>query len=422
MMNILYFAQSGTTSSFSRVSDTIIPLLLKHENVRKITLLSLVDGITERITSDKSTVNKFNFVKTGSDLKTVTYKEFLSRAEGTLIDNNMKYILVQIAELLILNDYTHVFTINGFYETEFFVKGMANFSKEILKDTKIITWTPLDYIPCAKMLDSYKSVYKFITMTSTMESIIKELCPELNVNWIGHGSTLKLQNENLKNISRTKAIKEFNKLKLVKSKIDSDTIYILNANNCKASRKRFDITIEAFHKIASFNKQSNNAKRNIKLWLHTDKYHLQEKYPIPDDIKDSVIITHNNLSDYQLMLIYKICQIGLTNSTGEAWSLTNTEHSLYGSALQVVPDFLGTRFNFEAGRGILIPCTIVSSTNENNDPVEISKIEVQDVVLSLIKAIKLVKENKQDPIVKSANEHINKFTWESIANSIATIV
>src|SRR5690606_21010444 len=87
------------------------------------------------------------------------------------------------------------------------------------------------------------------------------------------------------------------------------------------------------------------------------------------EMKD-VIVSHNNVSDDILNMIYKVSQIGLQTSTGEGWSLTNLEHSLFNS-IQVVPDFLATGFHFsqENADGILIKTEKVKHKNEAGHPV-----------------------------------------------------
>ncbi len=429
--NFLWFSQTGSSSSFSRITETVVPLIL---NNCSLTLLSSIDTIGPELINRQ---NRYKFVKIGSDTKSITMNNFFHGVSKenqslekkiTYLEASMKYILIQISELLYEGSYDYIVLLNGIYETKWFAEQINLFQKIVLKKTKVIVWSPIDYVPSKELMNTFISnSIKFITMTPIMADKIKELCLEISVDWVGHGYEI-VNNPNAHTMTREKAIKELNKMEFLgpMMQIDPDAIYILNANNCKATRKRFDITIGAFNKLCS-NESFRNKK--IFLWLHTDLKSLYETFGREFDnattMEEKIIFTDNTkTTSYQLMLIYKACSIGLQTSEGEGWSLTNTEHSMYSGAIQVVPDFLATGYHFGNNRGILIPVKEHEQASETNkdDKVIVGTVSVQDTCIALLKAIKMLGTKEASDMVKAANEHIKQFTWHNVAENFLNIV
>lgn len=407
---ILWFSQVGTTSSFSRITETMIPLLLKTNEEIKLTLLSN-NNMNKNI--PKECESRYNFLKVGSVLSDGTKFDDFDAQNKNINDRCIKYILVQICDLIQQGLYDYVIVCNGFMETEFFVKNVNEYQQSRSLNVKVVAWTPIDYIPSTDVVDSYKGIYKWITMNQVICDEILKISPGVSISWVGHGYALK----NVEDVDRDTAIKKINKLQYSNWKIKKDDIIILNANNCVSSRKRLDNTIQAFYKLC----KANKLKDNVKLWIHTNVQSLiDQRIDVPILIRKRTVLTHNDISDNKLALIYKVCQIGLQTSEGEGWSLTNTEHSYYGNALQIVPDFLATKFHFsgeEKQRGILIPVKRTERENEFKKKVIIGKLDVCDVCDKILEAVSLVEENKHLDIVKNANEHIEKYSWENVAKT-----
>lgn len=112
---------------------------------------------------------------------------------------------------------------------------------------------------------------------------------------------------------------------------------ILNANR-NQSRKRLDITMEAFAQFVQ------NKPPEVYLYLHTglldkgvDLISLINLY----NLQARILLTslgqyHPNVSETRLNYIYNACDVGINTSTGEGWGLTSFEHAAAGGA-QIVP-------------------------------------------------------------------------------------
>jgi glycosyltransferase involved in cell wall biosynthesis len=221
------------------------------------------------------------------------------------------------------------------------------------------------------------------------------------------------------------------KLILSKQPFTIDDIIILNANNygpldpnldsvenTPGTRKRLDITVKAFLKVLETNK-------NVKLWIHTNLKSFFEMLAIEDILLptfiDNIILSNNSLTNEQLGLIYQMSNISLQTSTGEGWSLTNLEASMYKS-LQVVPDFLACGYHFK-DKGILIPVTRKTIKNEGSIDVIIGEVSVNDTVTKLFEALELLKNERElEKILTDAYNYSKSYTWESVAYKLTEVL
>jgi glycosyltransferase involved in cell wall biosynthesis len=113
--------------------------------------------------------------------------------------------------------------------------------------------------------------------------------------------------------------------------------------------------------------------------------------------------------------------ICLQTSTGEGWSLTNLEASMYKS-LQIVPDFLACGYHFK-DRGLLIPVTRKTIKNEGGYDVIIGEVSVEDTVLKLLEGLELLKNNqKLEEILTNAYNYAKSYTWSSVADKLISIL
>ena len=191
-----------------------------------------------------------------------------------------------------------------------------------------------------------------------------------------------------------------NKLIMSKYEFKITDIIILNANNygplnpsldsvenTPGTRKRLDITVKAFLRVLEQNK-------NVKLWIHTNLKSFFEMLAIEDILLstfiDNIILSNNNLTNQQLSMIYQMSNISIQTSTGEGWSLTNLEASMFRS-LQVVPDFLACGYHFK-DKGILIPVTRKTIKNEGDIDVIIGEVSVADIYFKTIRGIRTFKK------------------------------
>ena len=428
--SLLWFGQSGSKASFARITESVI----KHLNF-DITVLS------------GCPVQGYKFIKVGSPTSIMTFEDYnkASTNGDTQLERMQKYIVIQIADILYSNSFHYLLICNGFTECISLYNSIALIPRKIMKKTKLVFWTPIDYIPIYSQLKDITNCDLFITMTPVMAAIIKDTLRDFkdNIVSVGHGHDNFSEVDKL---SRQEVYDILKNLTFYSGKLSLDDVVILNANNIKnTDRKRLDITIDAFAKVITSAKRSNNSKYdNVKLWLHT---YLPNLPIIPECIKDRVILSQIGISDYELGLIYKFCQIGLQTSTGEGWSLTNCEHSLLG-ALQIVPDFLATKYHFgnssfvedeeqtqrgfikdeeqpqrgfikdeeQPQRGLLIPIKVCI----NSEGLKIGVVSVEDTSIYIIKAINIIKNNTYFDLVNKANITLKQYTWKSVAEQLET--
>jgi len=446
MKQLLWFCRTSDSSSLSRITDSVVPLLKSDYD---ITLLS-----------NQTNITGVKHVLMGADTEVVKYADFIRTMPGTFKNGkindenirciNMKYIMVQLVDLVYDGNYDYVLICNGVYEIDWITKVLTSNPKYLTnekgKKAKLVVWSPIDYIPTLGVVKNVINADKFITMTPVMKSEIESVVPNNNceIEWVGHGSNIvesgsESESESgsesgSEQLSRQQLVEKLQLLKTpihCKTPIKSSDIIILNANNygpldpnldsvqnTPGTRKRLDITIKAFLKVLESNK-------NVKLWIHTNLKSFFEMLAIEDivisDFIDHLILSNNDITNEELAIIYQISDISVQTSTGEGWSLTNLEASIYKS-LQVVPDFLACGYHFK-DRGILIPVTRKTIKNEGGIDVIIGEVSVDDTVQKLNEGIELLKnKEKLDCILTNAYEYSKSHTWVSVANKLKTIL
>jgi hypothetical protein len=348
----------------------------------------------------------------GSDCKGITLDEYMyswGLTRGITPENalecQVKYSIIQLADLNHEKEFDYIVICNGIYEAKYILSIINQDKEQIIKNSKLIVWTPIDYIPTYECVKELFTCDCLITMTSVMCDILKNLNNDnrLIIDWVGHGSELNGESSNANVSTSTNAsmnrqllIKKLNAkhnvLFMSKNLLNVDDIIILNANNC-VDRKRLDLTLKIFERLLNGANTSPDLKKRLKLWLHTDIKKLNgylEKLGITmKGISNNIILSNNTTDNETLRDIYTVCRYGLQTSTGEGWSLTNCEHVLYNpSSIQFVPNFLATGLNFSnTDSGVLLPIKPTRSKSEENldiiigvvDPVECSKIILETI-------------------------------------------
>lgn len=435
MKKLLWFCRTSDSSSLARITDSVVPLLRSNF---EITLLS-----------NQTNIKGIKHVLMGADTQNVKYIDFLKTMPGAFKNGklndenirciNMKYIIVQLVDLIYEGDYDYLLICNGVYEIDWITRILTSNPKyltnEKSKKTNLVVWAPIDYIPSFGVIQNVIKADKFITMTPIMEDEIKKLLPNntCQLNWVGHGSDI---DENIEFLSREDLVSKLNEMrkdKLIMSKepLNINDIIILNANNygpldpnlvsvqnTPGTRKRLDITVKAFLKILEKNK-------NVKLWIHTNLNSFFQMLAIENillsSFVDNIILSNNTVNNKQLALIYQMSNISIQTSTGEGWSLTNLEAATYKS-LQVVPDFLACGYHFK-GRGILIPVERKTIKNEGGMDVIIGEVSVDDTVSKLNEALDLLeKKDELNQLLTNAYDYAKSYTWTSIADKITSIM
>lgn len=436
MKEIIWFCRTSDSSSLSRITDSLLPILSSKFD---ITLLS-----------NKSELKSVKNVVIGSDSKSIRYNDYVSTYSKNDLKNveklrfiNVKYITIQIVDLVYEGNYDYVVICNGVYEVDWFTKILTDNGGKFLinkngKKTKLVVWAPIDYIPTYNVIKNTIKSDIFLTMTPVMRDILKNLNNgTASIDWLGHGSDIVKNGDNsIKNRSDlAKELNEMRKKRLIISKEEfkEDDIIILNANNygpikedatsvqnTSGTRKRLDITLKAFLEVSKKRKDPR-----IKLWIHTNLKAFFDMLSIEQimlaTFADSIILSENKVTDDQLKMIYQFSDISIQTSYAEGWSLTNLEASLYDS-LQVVPDFLATGYHYK-DRGILIPVTKKIIKNEGGHDVVIGEVSIEDTVTALEKGLDTL-ENKEelDRLLKSSKEYAESYTWESIADKLENIL
>lgn len=422
MKQLLWFCRTSDSSSLARITDSIIPLLKSSYDITLLSNKTNIEGITQ--------------VMMGADTEYIKYGDFIKIINGNIRCVNMKYILVQLVNLIYDGNYEYILICNGIYEIDWFTKVLTSDSKYLTnkcgKRTKLVVWAPIDYVPSIEVIQNVMKSDIFLTMTPIMIDEINKIKPDTvcKIDWVGHGSDIESISEKI--LSRDELIQELGKLKTpvhCKVPIKSSDIIILNANNygplsensvynTPGTRKRLDITVKAFLKVLETNK-------NVKLWIHTNLKSFFEMMAIENisisTFADNLILSNNTVTNKELSLIYQISDISIQTSTGEGWSLTNLEAALYKS-LQVVPDFLACSYHFK-NRGILIPVTRKIIKNEGGFDVIIGEVSVDDTTSKLLEAIEKLKQPEQLTILlNEAYEYSKKYTWLSIVDKIKQIL
>ncbi len=393
MRKLLWFSKIKGTSSFARVTKSILKELVQFYD---ITIIS-----DEPFPGTK-------FIKILDDTPTLKYKEFVESwaierlSTNHSLEMNMKYIVFQILEEL-KNNYDTFVLLNGIYEADFYANILSSF-----KIPRFMIWTPLDFKPEASMVSNIIKADIIVTMSKSSLKDIK-CFTDKRVYLLEHGHEMVTDNTegNIQSIIK--------KVPFNTASIEDSDIIILNAND-SVPRKQLKLSIEAFIKY----KSTTDANTNVKFWLHTNMAKINTELKILlNQNKNSIIVTHNNLTDSELQAIYARCKIGLQTSSGEGFSMTNIEHAAHG-ALQIVPDFLATGDHFK-NRGILIPVKEIKVSSEiPGRNVTVASIDINDVVSCITKAVDIIISGDKSLIDKSIN-YAKSFTWSSIAKKFIEI-
>lgn len=423
MDKILWFCKSGDNSSLSRITDSVIPLL-KHK--LDITLLS-----------NGSSLSEIKHIKMGADCSSITYNDYIKDL-SIITDSDrrsvgMKYVLVQITDAIYEGNYKYLMLCNGIYEIDWFSKILKSnpifLTNREGNVTKLVVWSPIDYIPSRGVIENVSKADLFITMTPVMVQKILDICPSTNVEWVGHGSDIGVYE-----LDREECIKYFNKRGsiIIKNDIKSSDIIILNANTTYGpidpsnpsggTRKRLDITVKSFIKLLGV--IDPETARRTKLWIHTNLVSffgtLKQFNVDVSGITENLILSNNNMSNKEMVMMYKISAISLQTSLSEGWSLTNMEAAIYGS-LQIVPNFLACGWHF-SDRGILIPVTEKIIKNEAGYNVVVGEVSIDDTVEALVNGINMINSCESDRVVDRSREYARSYTWSSVVEKLYDVI
>jgi glycosyltransferase involved in cell wall biosynthesis len=440
-MKILWFGDIGRPTSFSRISESVIPHLSVESGgavscyvlAPPRSLIKSVDALRhatkvyhvgDPIPSIGMTWELFSALDTASPYPST---QSVDAVRSTVLSLKMKYALLQAIQYSKDENIDYIIFVIGIYEADWFM-NLYNNARLTQVLPKVIVWTPLDYKPSHKVVENICKADMLFTMTNSgMQSIQAATTERPNIYVVPHAVSKCFYK-----IPRRKAYKY---LKPIIKTLNKDDLVILNANNY-VDRKQIHLTIEAFAAVkdATFGRRDGSQTKpaGIKLWLHTNTKnpefirmleYYRKKFNFSED---EIILTMNDASEEMLNNIYNFCQIGLQTSWGEGWSLTNCEHAITG-AIQVVPDFLATGEHFRR-TGYAYQVGEKEYINEAGHTVTIADIKLENVVQSLIDAVQNANSTSKDTAEPreaskdTAEPYLRGFTWEAIANQIKDLI
>jgi glycosyltransferase involved in cell wall biosynthesis len=417
-MKLFWFSKYATQDSFSRVGENLLkclgefgyefysivpPQLVQSSKDLLLKQFKSCAIMGSEIRYQGKVIMTFEQLKKDANLNGDTSSELALK---------MKYTFLQALYFCFENDIKRLLILMGVYEANWFMqiahtlKKIEKF-KVIFDFVKIILYTPFDYIPTYDTIKYYTEADYVITTIPTIIPVIKELTGIEKINYVGHGNDPVFKRYENKAL----VISLLNSMLKLDPPITSDDIIILNANQY-GPRKRIETTVNVFKKLIN-----KHPDLKLKLWLHSGQTTASNVDEIP---KDKIIITKKLESKY-MNLMYNACQISLSSTWGEGWGLTSCEHSMT-HGLQVVPNFLGTKYHFEDGRGILIPVDEVEHYNEGNTAVTIGMCSEENILKSLEEAIELVRNGGSKEYTDRAFEYISKYTWSTEAYKMHKIL
>ena len=298
MKKILWIGEYAIPSGFGNVNRAIIQRIKKHFEITVVDTSAIVKE--PEIEKDET----LGIFYTG------------------LIHKDDKLAIERLKNIEI-NTYDIVFILEDIWNIHLLLFGLIN-SKKYLG--KIVAYFPIDnpgadtdYYEYFNRLDAAVVYTKF----ANEEFLNKNPDLEHKTSIIPHGIEYdlfyKIENKN-------KLREDF-----FKSDQLNDKFIFLNANR-NLSRKRLDLTIEAF---------SNMQNKNTMLWMHcgvTDRSMNIKKLGKRFGVSNRLILTDidgnihgaRNVSVEILNKIYNATDAGVNSSMGEGWGLTNAEHASLG--------------------------------------------------------------------------------------------
>ena len=232
----------------------------------------------------------------------------------------------------IYQQYDKIFIIQDIWNIQKYLKSIKKHWSPNLKLPEITIYFPVDaprHNP--EWYTDLDIVKNIVTYTNFAKSEIQSVIGTNIPVWvIPHG----IDSDHFKMLPQTR--KSLRRELFDRNGMFDDDFIFLNANR-NQSRKRLDITIEAF---AEFSKD----KEDVRLYMHCgpiddsmNLYNLANRY----GISKKMMLTTNlpgipNLSKKKLNVLYNCCNAGLNSCMGEGWGLTNVEHAITG-APQIVP-------------------------------------------------------------------------------------
>lgn len=384
-VSLLWVGDWGRRNSFSRISEEVLGRL----PIRRIGILA---PPRDRITDPKPYPTKMVW-HVGDPMSHTQWETFRRDCGGSEITANMKYVVLQIADIVATHKFDYVLLAMGICEANWFAGYQTAWAT-----AKTVVWVPLDYLPSPEVVAPLAGTL-FLTMSEEVLGWLPKGAMAL-----GHGSSF-VGSHFVGSQGREGALGVLRGMGIC---VGSEEVVVLNANNY-VPRKQFRITLEAMRRVPGY-----------RLWIHSNLHELGALLEEYEDLGDRLILTMNDKPSEFLRLPYTVCQVGLQTSSGEGWSLTNCEHAHMGG-IQVVPDFLATGQHFRK-LGFTYPVGRRTETNEMGHKVVVADIRVDDVVAALREALGAVGTEGHREYTKAARKYLDGHSWGNVTKRLMEII
>lgn len=251
------------------------------------------------------------------------------------------YGITELPELLNEHDFDVVFIINDNAYVELVGKAvLKTYEKKPEKRPRIIGYMPVD---CHNFpVDFFKNVDDVVDSLITMNKFSKHEIVKTefkkNIEILPH----PIDSDVFYPMSKLEARKQ------ILGDENPNAFLILNNNN-NQSRKRLDITIEAFAKflernptanayliLKSLKSSLNDKGKDINEMIATIAKDLKQR-GVPVDFTSRVIVFSRLFTTKELNYLYNMVDLNINTCSGEGWGLIPCEVSLCGVP-QIVPD------------------------------------------------------------------------------------
>ena len=208
-------------------------------------------------------------------------------------------------------------------------------------DSKLFVWGPLDSLTIdPKLLPALSHADSIIFFTDAQREAYclqagNWMCPSVSTLGLGLNADTFSAPQHILDLRGRNELKQL----VFGPQISAGDFIVLNANS-NLTRKRIDLTVEAFARF------SLGKPASVKLCLHMradgvsawNLHRLCMKFGVRDRVVTPQLPKANHLlTDGDLALLYAACDVGINTSVAEGWGLVAFEHAAAGGA-QIVPN------------------------------------------------------------------------------------
>ena len=183
-MKLFWFSKVGTKDSFSRIAESILPILKNDYKYQLYTILPPPLVLEPKVNDLFEGI-----IRMGSDIKEggldLRESEFMGSMKRNL-GSQMKYITLQALANCQENSINTLMITMGVYEANWFMEAIEDIrgtkSASLLENIKIVCYVPFDYVPSPEAVQHLIKADQIITTVPYMVDHLKKL-GALNVDW-----------------------------------------------------------------------------------------------------------------------------------------------------------------------------------------------------------------------------------------------